>query len=312
MVLHKKNFWQTNFADYIENAATFFKSPKKELLQDVKTWYNGYAFNPNITLYNPFSLLNFFTSLRFSNFWFATGTPTFLVNSIRDRAILPKELESVRVPDTFFDKYSLKDIDTVGLLFQTGYLTIKKVIIKGRRTSYVLGYPNEEVRLSMMHNLVEAFTFKRPSIVGNALIRMEEGLEEGKVKSFVEQLEILLSDISYHLIPRKKRNKQSEFEVWEGYFQTIIYLVTSFMGFHVQSEITKHKGRLDLLVETDDFLYIMEFKLDEPSKNAIQQIKDRQYAAAYKNSSKTVYLVGIGFSKEERNVEEWKAEIWKQ
>ena len=168
----------------------------------------------------------------------------------------------------------------------------------------------------MIHNLTEAFTYKRASTVGSALLKMEEGLEEGEVKLFVEQLEVLLSDISYHLVPKKKRSKQTEFEVWEGYFQTIIYLVTSFMGLHVQSEITKHKGRLDLLVETDDYLYIMEFKLDQSRnfgiRNAIQQIKNRKYAAAYKNSLKTVYLVGIGFSKEERNVEAWEAEIWKR
>lgn len=84
------------------------------------------------------------------------------------------------------------------------------------------------------------------------------------------------------------------------------------MGMYVRSEIAKHKGRLDLLVEVDDFLYLMEFKLDEPAKNAIQQIKDRKYAAAYKNSPKTIYLVGIGFSKKERNVESWEAEIWER
>ena len=216
------------------------------------------------------------------------------------------------MPETFFDKYSLQEIDIVGLLFQTGYLTIKSTETKRHRTKYTLGYPNEEVRLSMIHNLMEAFTYKKSSIVGNALLRMEEGLEEGNVQSFVEQLEVLLSDISYHLLPKKKRSKKTEFEVWEGYFQTIIYLTTSFMGLHVQSEVTKHKGRLDLLVETEDYLYIMEFKLDEPIKNAIQQIKNRQYAAAYKNSPKTVYLVGISFSKEERNVEAWEVEVWEQ
>ena len=84
------------------------------------------------------------------------------------------------------------------------------------------------------------------------------------------------------------------------------------MGLYVQTEITKHKGRLDLLVETDEYLYFMEFKLEERVENAIQQIKNRQYTAAYKNSPKTVYLVGIGFSKEERNVEAWEAEVWER
>lgn len=302
----------TYFSDHIEIATQHFKLPKKQLLQDIQFWYNGYAFNPSIKLYNPFSLLSFFNSRRFGNFWFATGTPTFLVNTIRAQAIQPEELEQISVPETFFDKYSLKDLDSIGLLFQTGYLTIKSTETRNHRTKYILGYPNEEVRLSMIYNLTEAFTYKRSSIVGSALLRMETGLEEGNVQLFVEQLEILLSDISYHLLPKKKHSKQTAFEVWEGYFQTIIYLVTSFMGLHVQTEITKHKGRLDLLVETEEYLYIMEFKLEEPVKNAIAQIKNRQYAAAYKNSPKTVYLVGIGFSKDERNVEDWEMEVWER
>lgn len=302
----------TYFSEYIEIAVQHFQLSKEQLLKDIQFWYNGYAYNPTITLYNPFSLLQFFNARHFGNFWFATGTPTFLVNTIRDQGVEPQELENVKVPETFFDRYSLKHIDAMGLLFQTGYLTIKATETKKHRTKYLLDYPNEEVRLSMIHNLTEAFTYKKPSVVGNALLRMEEGLEEGEVGRFVEQLEILLSDISYHLLPKKKRSKKTEFEVWEGYFQTIIYLVTSFMGMHVQSEVTKHKGRLDLLVETDDYLYIMEFKLDEPVKNALQQIKNRKYAAAYKNSPKTVFLVGIGFSKEERNVEEWEVEVWER
>ena len=195
----------TYFSDYIEIAVKHFKLPKEQLLEDIKYWYNGYSFNPTIKLYNPFSLLNFFNSRHFGNFWFATGTPTFLVNTIRDQVIQPAELEQIKVPETFFDKYSLKEIDIIGLLFQTGYLTIKSTETRRHRTKYLLGYPNEEVRLSMIHNLTEAFTYKRASIVGNALLNMEEGLENGNVQLFVEQLEVLLSDISYHLLPKKKK-----------------------------------------------------------------------------------------------------------
>ena len=300
----------TYFPDYIDKAVTHFQISQEELIQQVKFWYDGYNFTTGIPLYNPFSILNFFHAMRFANYWFATGTPTFLVNIIRDNAIQPKELEDIQVPETFFEKYSLEDIDIIALLFQTGYLTITSTATKNWRTNYTLGYPNEEVRLSMIYNLVEAFTYKKSSIVGKALLKMESGLEEGKAEVFIEQLQILLADISYHLLPKSKRNKQSEFEVWEGYFQTIIYLVTSFMGLQVQSEITKHKGRLDLLVETDKYLYLMEFKLDEPVKNAIQQIKQREYATSFKNTLKELILVGIGFSKKERNVDTWQIEKW--
>ncbi|MEM9886769.1 MAG: AAA family ATPase [Bacteroidota bacterium] len=298
------------FSEHIEDAAKTLKQGREELLEGIKTWYNGYAYNPDIKLYNPFSLLSFFQAHHFNNFWFATGTPTFLVKTIRNQAIQPKELEAISVPETFFDKYSLSQIDAIGLLFQTGYLTIKSRHTRRNRSKYVLGYPNEEVRISMVYNLTEAFTYKTSSTIGNALIKIEEGLEDGDISIFVEQLRVLFSDISYHLLPRKKQDKLTEFEVWEGYFHTIIYLVTSFMGYHVQSEITKHKGRLDLLVETDEHLYLMEFKLNESIENAIEQIKNREYAAAYKNSPRTVHLVGISFSKEERNVEDWRVEVW--
>ncbi len=303
------------FSPYIQQAAQTFQMSEEELLTGVKLWYDGYSFDGNTHLYNPYSLLNFFGKYHFGNFWFATGTPTFLVKSIRNNRINPMDLENKEVPQSFFDKFALENLDIVGLLFQTGYLTIKKVKRKRYERIYVLGYPNVEVRKSLVHNLLEAFTYQTSSVVGVALLKMQHALEEGNVAVFVENLKVLLSDISYHLLPKNNKkpsqaNQQKNFERWEGYFQTIVYLVTAFMGLYVQSEITKHQGRLDLLAETDDFLYIMEFKLDEPAEDAIQQIKDRQYNIAYRNSPKTVYLVGIGFSKEERNVETWEVEKW--
>ncbi|MEM0991676.1 MAG: AAA family ATPase [Bacteroidota bacterium] len=297
------------FSEHIDAAAKTLQQTREELLDYVKIWYNGYAYDPNIKLYNPFSILSFFQAHRFSNFWFATGTPTFLVKMVRDRGVKPTIFVNKMVADTFFTKFSLAELDLAGLLYQTGYLTIKSIQRKRTDLYYRLDYPNEEVRRSMMHNLVEAFTYKKPSTVSNALVRMQIALDEGIIADFINQLKILLSDISYHLLPRKKNDPKTEFQVWEGYFHTIIYLVTTFMNLNVQSEITKHKGRLDLLIEADEHLYLMEFKLDESTENAIEQIKHRKYAAAYQNSPKVVHLVGINFSKKERNVESWEEEI---
>ena len=296
------------FDEHIKNAASKLEMDVEQLLYGIKLWYNGYSWDAETRLYNPFSLLSFFGANDFGNFWFATGTPTFLVNSIRDRGIDPQELEDKEVSYSFFDKFTLEGLDMVGLLFQTGYLTIKNKRRRGFETNYFLGYPNTEVSKSLYHNLLEAFTFKPNSTVGNSLLKMQRGLEEGNIQLFVDHLKILLSDISYHLLPKKK-NSQTEFGAWEGYFHTIVYLITSFMGLYVQSEITKHKGRLDLLAEADDFIYLMEFKLGGQAAAAIQQIKDMEYAASLKGSKKTAYLVGINFSKEERNVSGWEAEV---
>ena len=205
----------------------------------------------------------------------------------------------------------LENLDMSGLLFQTGYLTVKRIEYKGYQAKYYLGYPNMEVYRAFTHNLLEAFTYKVNSTVNGALIRMQDGLEEGKVGEFVRQLEILLADISYHLHPKNKPEEEA-FKMWEGYFHTIIYLITSFMNLYVQSEIIKHKGRLDLMIETDDFLYLIEFKLDKPIENAIEQIKNRDYLKSYINSPKTIHLVGISFSKTERNVTTWTSEIWER
>ena len=276
-----------------------------------------FIFEGKTRLYNPFSLLNFFSQNHFGNFWFATGTPTFLLKLIRNRGINPMDLEETKVSDTFFNKFSLEALEINGLLYQTGYLTIKKVIQEGYQTDYYLGYPNIEVRNSFVHNLLEAFIYQPSSIVGNALLNMKDGLKEGKVEIFIKQLKILLSDLSYFHQPKSKKSPtekdiERNFGMWEGYFHTIIYLVTAFIGMEVQSEMAKHKGRLDLIAQTSNFLYLMEFKLDEPSSNAIQQIKDRQYAAAYLNTPKTLILVGAGFSKKSRSVEHWESEVWER
>jgi hypothetical protein len=306
---------EDNFKEHIDFGIEHFKISKDDFLQAVKDWYNGYSTDGKVTLYNPHSLLLFFTNYEFDNYWFATGTPTFLVETIRKQYVNPKELEEIEVDNYFFDSFSLEHLDVVGLLYQTGYLTLKKVIRGIYRTRYFLGYPNLEVRHSMMHNLVQAFSYKTKSVVSSAMVRMQRGMEEGNIEIFIQQLKVILSDISYHLHPKKsKKETEAEalFKMWEGYFQTIIYLVTSYMDMTVQSEVTKHKGRLDLIAQTEDFIYLMEFKLDGTSADAIEQIKNREYAAAYENSTKKVFLVGVNFSKEERNVESWECEVWER
>ncbi len=306
---------EENFQEYIQVLSEKMNLTRAVALKDIKDWYNGYSYDGKTTLYNPFSLLTFFTNFQFGNYWFETATPTFLVELIKKIYVNPKELEHVDVDDFFFSSFQLENLDIVGLLYQTGYLTIKEARHGRRGGQYVLGYPNIEVRLSMMHNLTQAYTYKTKSAVSQAMVRMQRGLEKGEVAVFIKQLKIILSDISYHLHPPKRMRKNEDkeealFRVWEGYFQTIIYLITSYMGLSVQSEVTKHKGRIDLIAETDDFIYLMELKLDENSIDAIAQIKKREYATTYKNTTKTVHLVGVNFSKEERNVESWKSEIW--
>jgi hypothetical protein len=305
------------FKPYIPVSAQSLEMPKARMLKGVQLWYDGYSYDGKTFLYNPFSLLNFFAQSQFRNFWFSSGTPTFLVETIRDNGILPEAIETKEVPDTFFEKFDMEQLDLHGLLFQTGYLTIKRKKQIGFQSFYALGYPNEEVRQAFNHNLLEAFTHKVSSTVSPALLYIYEALQEGNVAQFIDQLKILLADISYHLHPRVKKNasqkeKANAFSAWEGYFHTIVYLICTFLNLYVETETTKHKGRLDLLVQTDEFLYLIEFKLDESAEDAIAQIKSRAYAQSYKNSKKRILLVGVGFSQKEKNVETWEVEEWEK
>ena len=302
---------ETGFEDYILATTKKLKTTKAILLKTIKTWYNGYSFDGETKLYNPFSLLTFFHKKRFGNYWFATGTPTFLVNTIRDKGINPREFEGKEVDEIFLNKFSLEELDMTGLLFQTGYLTIKKVEEEQFVRRYFLNYPNKEVRASMMRHLVEAFTYTPSSATSDALIKMQRGLRTGNIELFIEHLTIILSNIKYNWQPPKQYKTEIElFKMWEGYFHSIIYLITAHMDMYVQAEIAHYKGRLDLLVETKEYIYLMEFKLDESADTAVAQIKNKAYAAPYKDSAKKIFLVGINFSREERNIENWKMEIW--
>ena len=302
------------FKEHIKDMTKQLNISKTELLEKIKYWYNGYSYDGKTFLYNPYSLINFFFKKSFGNYWFTTATPTFLVEKARDQGINPKDLENLEVDEYFFQKFDLRKLDMLSLLFQTGYITIKKIEEDedGYGKSYYLAYPNYEVRHSLIKNLVESFTYQSSSIVASALRKMQKGLKNGQPEVFVEHLKTILADISFHWQPPRQYHKQEEvFNMWEGYFHAIIYLITSYMEMSVQAELTRSKGRLDLIAQTKNFVYLMEFKLDEPAENAIAQIKERDYAAAYKQQDKKVFLIGIGFSKERRNVETCEVEEWK-
>jgi len=144
-----------NFEEYIQRSYKILDISKTDLLAGVKLWYNGYSYDGKTFLYNPFSLLTFFKKSHFGNFWFTTDTPTFLVYFMQDNQIDLKELENKEVMGTFFDTITNQQLDIYSLLFQTGYLTVKKTYRENYIQSYQLGYPNEEVRRSFVHNFLE-------------------------------------------------------------------------------------------------------------------------------------------------------------
>ncbi|MGB0929240.1 MAG: AAA family ATPase [Chitinophagales bacterium] len=307
---------ERNFAPYISATAADLGLQEKTLLKELKRWYNGYSWDGKTFVYTPFSLLNFFAKGEFLNFWFASGTPTLLLKVIKKQKIDIESVGSAKWSSRSFDKFTLRNLDFKNLLFQTGYLTIKKKTLKKGRPTYILAYPNQEVQESFTQNLIELKSHQPDSTVDESLIRIEDALIENDMEAFVEQLKILFSDIAYQLHPKiNKKNPTADdeaklFKAWEGYFHSIIYLVIKFLGIHIDVEMSKHQGRIDAKIEVEDYLYVMEFKLDASVEKAIDQIKTQQYAEAFKNTSKQIVLVGISFSSQEYNVKDWEVDIF--
>ena len=312
------------FRGYLEAAGERYDMDEAELLTHIKAWYDGYSWNGKTFVYNPHSLMNFLRKREFENYWFQSGTPSFLVKRLKRQKANLSDLENLKVTSQFFNKFELKppshkgeNLDVQMLLFQTGYLTVKKMGYDKRRRkkNYYLGYPNLEVKGSFLHHLLEVYSNKTPGNLGTALEFLEDALINGDTREFIEQLKVIFADISHHLLPTlnkkepTKEDKQAYFKAWEGYFQTVIYLTIKYIGLHIDCEVSKHQGRMDAKIEVDDYLYIIEFKLGGTAKVAMTQIKEREYAASFRNTSKQIVLIGICFDNHKRNVSDWEVEV---
>ncbi|MBI5218690.1 MAG: AAA family ATPase [Bacteroidia bacterium] len=285
---------KTNFADYIEEASEKHKKSEQKILLDIKDWYNGYSWNGQDFVYNPFSLINYFSKLHFRNYWFATGTPTFLIKALKDQKKLPEQTGNILVGDAFFDKFDIENIDIVSLMFQSGYLTISK----SEGSEYFrLDFPNREVRNSFLGQLLECYTERALSETTGSVGLIKFALEKNDWNEITKQLNILFSNIPYQIFIA-----DSEF-----YYHSIIHTVLSLVGVDIHSELQTSTGRIDTVIKNDKFIYIVEFKIGEAAE-AMRQIKDKEYHKPFLNVGRQVVLVGVGFDGDRKEVRDWVCE----
>ncbi|MCB0595127.1 MAG: ATP-binding protein [Lewinellaceae bacterium] len=288
------NELETYFDSTIRQIAERQKVEAEVLFEKVKGWYNGYSWDGINKLYNPFSLLNFLDGEKFHNFWFATGTPTFLVKEMRKQRYY--DIDRVEVSESQLSAFDFQNLDPITVLFQTGYLTID--FYDERFRTYRLRYPNEEVRFSLQQYLLNAY---RDTLSGNALapaVAITKALEAKDIGRVIEAINTTFSSIPYDLWQREN----------EHFYHALIHLMFSLLGTYIQSEVHTSKGRCDAVVQTADHIYGFEFKLDKTAGEALQQIKDKGYLAPYLDSPKQKIAVGINFSTKEKRVVEWLVE----
>ena len=285
----------TCFADYLNDLAAERSLPAAELSQQIRSWYNGFRFaRRGATVYNPFSLLLLFQKSEFQNFWFESGTPTFLLKILKQRGYDLQTLEQLEVSELAFSTYEIENLDIVPLLFQTGYLTIKGY--DDRSQIYTLSYPNYEVHRAFLAHLLNTYGSVELSLTSSSLNRLTQALFTANWPRFFEVLNSFLASISYEM-----QIKQ------EKYYQTIFYLIFKLIGLEIQAEARTNQGRIDAVIETAQAVYIFEFKLSGSAAEALAQIETRAYFAPYLAAGKPLHLLGVNFEMEQRAITEWQA-----
>ncbi|GAK48916.1 hypothetical protein U14_00127 [Candidatus Moduliflexus flocculans] len=285
---------ERDFADYLDDVCRTERLDRADLLTRIRRWYNGYSWNGTDRVYNPFSILNFFAQRRFRNYWFATGTPTMLIDMITSQRIQVEELERKVVSETLFESYDLDHLDMIALLFQTGYLTVADVRQTPQRLQYVLKYPNQEVKDAFLTHLLQAFTQRRSDETAVAAFDLYDALEAGNLDKFLAILTGLLAKIPYTLhLP------------YEAYYHSLIYMILALMGVDLDLEVLTSVGRIDGVLETRDRLYIIEFKYgkagsdaDALAARAIEQIERQRYAERYANDLRPIFLLGLAITED--------------
>ena len=282
----------------ISEMATKYKVSPEEMKQMLTKQYDGYHFSPRMTdMFNPFSILNAFSDMRLDNYWFRTGSPTYLIRLLEDNHVDLNEFTTKYLStDTFIDYRADKEMP-LPMIYQSGYLTIKdyKQDIEG----YKLDIPNDEVRRGFI-TLVASDYLKPQDSTPVWLLQVVVALKEGQL----EELEDLFTSF-FASIPYSLREKGTEREK-EKHFQYTFYLVTRMIsGYTVYAEKQQSKGRLDCAIETPAHVYIFEFKRDGSAEEALQQIEDKGYALEYA-SDNAIHKIGVNFSSETGCIDGWK------
>jgi hypothetical protein len=263
--------------------------------EKIKLWYNGYSWGGGASVYNPFSLLNFLAGDgRFQNYWFETGTPTFLIN-LAEKAQL-YDFEEIEIGVSALSSYDIQKLDLIPLMFQTGYLTIKSY--SDIDDLYVLSYPNKEVRKSYIEVLMTAYSHADAGFGVAYVVKIRQFLEKGEIDRVEGILNTIFKSLPYELWQKEN----------EHFYHAIIHLTFTLLGVYVQSEVQTSDGRMDVLIQMKDYIYCIEFKLDESADKAIQQIKDKGYLQPFAYDERKRIAIGINFSKEKKKVEELKWE----
>ena len=288
---------EENFAPEINDYAELHEG-KENYLKKLKDYYNGYFFTEkNLSVYNIYGILNHFNaSAKFTPYWSKSGMPSFVLKYLETKEIDIVEIEDAEMEAENFGDYRDNSITLFPLLYQAGYLTISAY---DETTGYYkLNYPNIEVRKTFAQFLADNYSKAQVTLVSSASVRLVRSLLDGKPDEFFALLKPFLNRVDYSLSSK----------ITEYYFEFAVSNIINMLGLECKNEVHTANGRMDSVIFAGDYIYVLEFKTDKPVEDALWQIEDKDYASIYADSGKKLVKVGVIFSRELRNIVEWKAQ----
>ena len=292
---------EDNFQEGIRALGEENEMTSEQVLAKLARTYDGYHFaHKSPGVYNPFSLLSAMDNCDFDNYWFSTGTPTFLVNMLKHFHADITKIDGSEAFATDFDQPTENMQSILPLFYQSGYITIKSYdpIID----RYTLGYPNEEVKVGLMRILVPYYVHTNTLEAGNTVVQMYLALRKDDMDGCLKAMQEFLTTIPY------QENTLKDAPTTEGHFTAMLYVMFSLLNVYVESQVRNAKGRLDILIKTDTSIYVMELKMNGDLDKALRQIDEKDYTIPYQSDGRKVVKVAINFSTEDRTLKAWKIE----
>lgn len=287
----------TNFEDELHKLANAQRMSYEDVCRELKACYDGYHFVENsIGIYNPFSLLNTFLKMKFGSYWFETGTPSYLVELLKRHNYDLYRMAHEETNADILNSIDSESTNPIPVIYQSGYLTIKGY--DPRFGMYRLGFPNREVEEGFLKYLMPFYANADKVDSPFQIQKFVNEVETGQIDAFFRRLSSLMADTPYELV-----------RDLELHYQNILFIVFKLVGFYVKAEYHTSEGRVDLVLQTDKYTYVMEFKFDSTAEEALRQINEKHYARPFEaDTTRTLYKIGINFSSKTRNIEKWLVE----
>ncbi|MBS6225581.1 ATP-binding protein, partial [Parabacteroides johnsonii] len=293
---------QDNLGDELPEFSQSLGLTESELCDKLRRYYDGYHFAPDTAgIYNPFSLLHAFKNREFGSYWFATGTPSYLVELLKRNHYDLDRLSHEETDAETLEGVDSVDSDPIPVIYQSGYLTIKGH--DSRFGIYRLGFPNLEVEEGFVKYLLPYYANVSASKTPFEIGRFVREIEGGDYDAFFHRLQSFFADTPYETITGLKPERDTEL-----HYQNVLFIVFRLIGLYTKVEYHTNRGRIDLVLETDRYIYVMEFKLNGTAEEALRQINDKQYAQSFASDGREVIKIGLNFSSETRNLEKWVVE----